>query len=217
MQFDTADLAQLEANGGLYYTVLHEMGHVLGIGTIWQQRGLVSGAGTSNPLFTGANAVAAYNSVFGTAVTGVPLENSGGAGTRDSHWRESVFGNEVMTGYLNNGVNPLSRVTIASLADLGYQVNMAAADAYTPPGGVALLAPGSGATSGAPALFAPVGTGSGANALPPGRDAEFFARLTEHLASVLGNLSNTQLQLPANDSSHQSHDPLSRSVFDLLL
>src|SRR5258708_39129929 len=42
-----------------------------------------------------------------------------------SHFRESVFGNEVMTGYLNNGANPLSRVTIASLADLGYQVNMA--------------------------------------------------------------------------------------------
>jgi hypothetical protein len=29
----------------------------------------------------------------------VPVENSGGSGTRDAHWRESEFGNEVMTGY----------------------------------------------------------------------------------------------------------------------
>ncbi len=50
--------------------MLHEMGHVLGIGTIWQARGLVSGAGTSNPLFTGANAVAAYNWRFSAISNG---------------------------------------------------------------------------------------------------------------------------------------------------
>ncbi|MBY0459501.1 MAG: hypothetical protein K2V38_19435, partial [Gemmataceae bacterium] len=175
MQFDTADLASLEASGGLYFTVLHEMGHVLGLGTIWQQRGLVSGAGTANPVYTGANAVAAYNSIFGTSATGVPLENTGGAGTRDSHWRESVFGNEVMTGYLNSGNNPLSRVTIGSLADLGYQVNYSAADAYTPPGGSLVSGGGGGGTSGGPPrLLAPSAPG----VLAPGqrqglRDAWF--------------------------------------------
>ena len=123
MQFDSADLASLEASGSLYSVVLHEMGHVLGIGTIWQSRGLLSGAGTANPTFVGANATAAYNAIFGTNATGVPVENSGGPGTADGHWRESVFGNELMTGYLNGGANPLSRVTVGSLADLGYQVN----------------------------------------------------------------------------------------------
>jgi hypothetical protein len=39
-----------------------------------------------------------------------------------------------MTGFLDVGVaNPLSRVTAASLADLGYSVNIAAADPYTAP------------------------------------------------------------------------------------
>ena len=38
-----------------------------------------------------------------------------------------------MTGWLNAGANPLSRVTAASLADLGYQVDLSAADSYTPP------------------------------------------------------------------------------------
>src|SRR5262249_58958527 len=32
MTFDSADLASLEANGELFDVVLHEMGHVLGIG-----------------------------------------------------------------------------------------------------------------------------------------------------------------------------------------
>jgi hypothetical protein len=134
MEFDTADLSALEQSGQLFDVILHEMGHVLGIGTIWSAKGLLSGAGGSNPLFTGTNAVAAYNQIFGTNATGVPVENSGGSGTRDSHWRESVFGAELMTGYLNSGVaNPLSRVTVASLADLGYTVDMNAADAYTHP------------------------------------------------------------------------------------
>ena len=62
----------------------------------------------------------------------VPVENSGGAGTRDSHWRETVLLRELMTGFLNRNVtNPLSRLTIGSLQDLGYTVNLNAADPYS--------------------------------------------------------------------------------------
>lgn len=123
MEFDTADLASLEANGQLLAVILHEMGHVLGIGTIWSYKGLLSGAGTSNPRYTGANATAAYNRLYNNSETSIPVENSGGAGTRDSHWRESIFTNELMTGYLNL-TNVLSEMTIASLADLGYLVDL---------------------------------------------------------------------------------------------
>jgi hypothetical protein len=35
-----------------------------------------------------------------------------------------------MTGYLDFGANPLSAITIASMADLGYTVDPAAADPY---------------------------------------------------------------------------------------
>ena len=46
----------------------------------------------------------------------------GGAGTADSHWRESVLSNELMTGFLDAGVaNPITRLTVAQFADLGYQ------------------------------------------------------------------------------------------------
>jgi hypothetical protein len=83
---------------------MHEMGHVLGIGTIWSSLGLLSGAGGSNPMFTGAQATAAYNQIFGTSASGVPVENSGGSGTRDAHWRESIFNTEQMKGWANGSM-----------------------------------------------------------------------------------------------------------------
>src|SRR5204863_4051211 len=126
-------MASMVSSGLLYSVVLHEMGHILGIGTLWSDFGLLSGAGTSNPIFTGANATAQYNQIFGTSARGVPVEATGGQGTADSHWRETVFTNELMTGWAGPGTNlPLSRVTVGSLADLGYTVNYAAADPFTP-------------------------------------------------------------------------------------
>jgi hypothetical protein len=63
----------------------------------------------------------------------VPVEAGGGLGTALSHWRESVFDKEIMTGFLDSSGNVLSRLSIASMADLGYQVDITTADAYTLP------------------------------------------------------------------------------------
>jgi hypothetical protein len=137
MQFDSADLAFMEQNGQLEDVILHEMGHILGIGTIWQAQGLLSGAGTTNPRFLGPRATAEYNVLFGTNATSVPVEGlPSGPGSRDGHWRESVFGNELMSPYISGNLNPISRLTVASLADVGYTVNMSAADSFTPAGAV---------------------------------------------------------------------------------
>ena len=61
------------------------------------------------------------------------MANTGGAGTEDAHWRESVFDREIMTGFTEAvGIDqPLSRVSIAAMADLGYEVDLAAADSYS--------------------------------------------------------------------------------------
>lgn len=40
-----------------------------------------------------------------------------------------------MTGFINPGSNPLSRMSIQALQDLGYTVNVGAADSYTLPTG----------------------------------------------------------------------------------
>jgi hypothetical protein len=196
MQFDSADLAALQANGSLLSVVEHEMAHVLGFGTLWASKGLLVNSGTANVGFTGAQALANYNTIFGTSATSVPVENTGGAGTANSHWRETVFGSELMTGFFNVGVfNPLSRVTVASMADLGYTVNFAAADPYTPAtgtgsGGTLLVAGSplptaltlSRLSSGTPAaLLASSATPKIANASPAPPPVQLASPLTDLL------------------------------------
>jgi Tryptophan-rich Synechocystis species C-terminal domain/Leishmanolysin len=130
MQFDSADLASLAANGELSYVILHEMGHVLGFGSsLWSVDGLRNGS-----QYIGADAVNAYRQLGGGPTNSVPLETTGGSGTALVHWSESVFGNELMTGFISGTPDPLSILTVGAMQDLGYTVNYAAADPYSLPG-----------------------------------------------------------------------------------
>ncbi len=138
MGFDPADLPGLEASGRLALTALHEFGHVLGFGSLWAQPNppLIQGAGTADPIFVGPLARQAFDAVGGAAYQGqkVPVENTGGAGTADGHWRESVFDTELMTGFAEGaGAEALSIVTVQSMADLGWTVDVNQADAYQLP------------------------------------------------------------------------------------
>ncbi len=135
MYFDVDDLTLLESEDLLDDVILHEMGHVLGFGTLWELKHLLVGparTGGTDPYFNGAATLGAFNLAGGTSYIGnkVPVENTGGSSTADSHWRESVLGNELMTGYANSGANPLSAITISSLADLGYNVDVSGADPF---------------------------------------------------------------------------------------
>ncbi len=138
IELDTADIARLEAGGRLDDLLLHEIAHTLGFGSLWAERGLLvnpslPGSRGADTHFRGEGAIAAFDAIGGASYPGakVPVENeSGGAGTRDSHWRNSVFLNELMTGSLSFRANPLSRVTLASLADLGYGVDLDGADDF---------------------------------------------------------------------------------------
>jgi uncharacterized protein YjdB len=138
MRFDDADVAGLLARGQLNEVILHEMGHVIGIGTLWQNFHLLvnpstPGGQTLDTHYIGAGGLAGFDLIGGITYTGslkVPVENQGGAGTINGHWRESVLANELMTGFLNSGSNPLSVLTVRSLEDLGYTVNAAGADPF---------------------------------------------------------------------------------------
>jgi leishmanolysin len=81
-------------------------------------------------------------SLGGGGLQPVPVENTGGPGTRDGHWRESVFRTELMTGFVGQMGNPLSRVTVASFGDLGYQVDRDAAEEFDLPDLLALAVGG---------------------------------------------------------------------------
>ena len=147
MNFDVADLQTLASTNRLNSVILHEMLHTLGFGTLWAGKALTTGAGTPNSAFVGAQAIAGCQFHGGGAncATSIPLETTGGSGTRDVHWREVStstgigFDTELMTGFVEAaGVPmPLSRMTIGSLADLGYVVNLLPYDAYTVPSSVA--------------------------------------------------------------------------------
>ena len=60
MTFDTFDLAALSAQGELNDVILHEMGHVLGFGTLWSNFSLLNLSATQ---FSGANGLAAFTVV----------------------------------------------------------------------------------------------------------------------------------------------------------
>jgi hypothetical protein len=143
MSFDTADLKQMQSEGTLNDVITHEMGHVLGIGTLWQQKKLLSQPGSSNPTFKGRGAIAEYRTLRGDGRRRqVPVENTGGSGTRDGHWRETVFRHELMSGFIAEANNPLSRMTVASLGDLGYEVDIDAGEPYELPNLLALAEKG---------------------------------------------------------------------------
>ena len=115
MTFDIADVVAM-GNATFEEVVVHEMAHSLGVGSIWSRLGLVT-----DGLFTGENAVAEYHAMGGT-LSGIPVEQDGGSGTAGSHWDEEIFGNELMTGYINAGENYFTEMSAASFADLGYVI-----------------------------------------------------------------------------------------------
>ncbi|HYV97185.1 MAG TPA: leishmanolysin-related zinc metalloendopeptidase [Gemmatimonadaceae bacterium] len=131
MQFDVADVNNMVTAGTFGSVALHEMHHVLGFGTLWPSFGLLNLTSGSNPLFTAGEARTEYVAAGGTVANAVPVEAGGGTGTALSHWRESVFRDELMTGFLTGASQPYSRITIASLIPLGYTVDLTAADPYT--------------------------------------------------------------------------------------
>jgi hypothetical protein len=134
MTFDTTDLRALYAVGTLQATVTHEIGHVLGVGTIWNSNGrslAANGAAVGDPRYFGRRGVRASAALgFSTLEEGVPLEDLGGGGTRGGHWNEIIFGNELMTGFINADPNPLSLLTVESLGDLGYEVAASGAEPF---------------------------------------------------------------------------------------
>ena len=124
VKFDGRDIASLEKSGQLFSVAQHEFLHAIGFGNLWEAKGLVDYAKTSFSRYTGKNAVEAFQAVGGTTDS-IPLE-SNGEGSADLHWNENLFQDEVMTKDLNaqGGTASISPVTLASLMDLGYQVNL---------------------------------------------------------------------------------------------
>jgi RNA polymerase sigma factor (sigma-70 family) len=129
--------------------IAHEVGHVLGIGTLWAENAVyVQGSGQ----YTGAHGLQAYRDEFDPDADFIPVELAGGQGVADAHWDQILrwsaeegdprnplslspllgivddrgrdFGMEQMTSTLDPdyGAPFLSNTTVQSLRDLGYTV-----------------------------------------------------------------------------------------------
>jgi hypothetical protein len=141
-------------------TMIHEIGHVLGINPANQvfldqhdvslgNKSVVECAKEGgNVLYVGKYGVRSYQELLqDSGVQNNGLVTNGkinefrkcdtGIPTDNmlSHWLDSRFGNEVMSAYVEGGKSrlPLSKFTISVLRDMGWQVNYGAADDYQLP------------------------------------------------------------------------------------
>ena len=175
----------------LLITGLHEVGHVLGFGPVWHDLDLIQDFSRDDPNadthFRGPLAIAAFDDAGGRNYTGkkVPVEKMDG-----SHWRGSAFwssefpespGELMMPG----GGGALSAITVQSLADLGYGVDVSLADPYTLPDAAAK------ASAKIAALPSMPGYGMGISQADsytlPGADPHWQGRIAGGLPSIFGD------------------------------
>ncbi len=107
--------------------IIHEMGHVLGIGTFWEDR-CGKRCSSGNTSYACDRAKAEYNALGYSDDLKLEPKVCG-------HWSEFNFGytrDELMTPYFDEGkYQPISRITAAALFDLGYDVNFSSADSWS--------------------------------------------------------------------------------------
>ena len=119
--------------------MVHEFAHALGFGTLWvpldvPSRGKIGQAWTDATTATyRANSYAgyAYGNLIGVdGAVAVPLDR-----VDLSHWDETRFDAELMTPYAEGSgiAMPASALTLSALRDLGWRVNLAAAEPYALP------------------------------------------------------------------------------------
>ena len=139
VKLDSEDVLAAANTGQTAVFLSHQLGHALGIGAAaWQTR--VQGAGTATASYggtTGIEAVRGFKTAGGTGLR-VPVDQGG------AHWSTTGVGNELMSSLRNDGkAAPLSAITIGSLQDLGYTVDLGKAEAFKVAAGV-----GAGAAAG---------------------------------------------------------------------
>ena len=88
----------------------------------------LTGDGEDCPYKLDSSATREYQAISGCSDS-VPTENGGGEGTKCGHFDEACLQHELMTGFASGGL-PMSRITVGTLEDLGYEVDYSKADLF---------------------------------------------------------------------------------------
>lgn len=130
IRLDAADLARMYADNTLGAVIEHEIGHALGFG--WKSfvdNGLISGL-PGDSKYLGQYAQQEWEAMGCSGDT--PLEVDEETGKPEGHWDERCLNKELMTSKTDVAISRYrSRLTIGVMKDLGYMVNVDAADAFT--------------------------------------------------------------------------------------
>eukprot|EP00977_Amphora_coffeiformis_P008597 scaffold1953_cov176-Amphora_coffeaeformis.AAC.15 len=119
VQIDPNDIDTAIENQIFLPLMLHEIGHVLGIGTLWESFDLID---PDSGVYNGPNAVDAWRNEVGC---------SGDLPLSGNHWNEECMQNEFMTPFFRyNRPSPVSSITMGALEDLGYEVNRSEEDPF---------------------------------------------------------------------------------------
>ncbi len=148
-----------DGKNSYYYTFLHEVGHSLGIGSLWFLNGTKStyvdeDDGQTKHVYTAQHGKREYQfytlDLDTDLLYGIPIEDDGGHGTASVHPEEGDEGHisldnrkingvyhpglndELMKGFIEWGSEPLplSRITIGFVEDVGFGVDYLKADHY---------------------------------------------------------------------------------------
>ena len=145
----------------LHNVATHEIGHTLGIGAITFsssfgkiQEHTEQFSGEKTKYYIGENALKQYKSYLENSekIIGIPVEDDGGSGTAGYHAEEGNvnmistndrfingvlhpgLNNEIMTGWDDTNpdtTNPISRISLGFLQDLGYHIDYDSAEEYS--------------------------------------------------------------------------------------
>jgi len=113
---------------------IHELLHVMGFSDFFfSQKGLSKEITLGNKrmmAITSPKVLAYAKEYFGCdSIQGVPLENGGGGGSRNSHWEKTLFPSEVMNPQVAYPAT-ISEFTIKLLEDMGWYRGVNAAQRY---------------------------------------------------------------------------------------
>lgn len=145
IQIDLQDIdALLGDRASFKDTVVHEIGHVLGLGTLFARAGLVRTDGKRRDWYIGTQGCRAYAELLRPGSqqgVEIPLQAEPGGTTRAHHFDEAALPQEIMSTALDQPhtgrgglastamglINVVSTVSAGALKDLGYVVDMSRA------------------------------------------------------------------------------------------